>query len=404
MKTLRVMLSAPVALDAALPWALFDATGRVADRGVGRRSTWPAADRLEAVVAASAVRMTSIALPPLAPSRVSAAAAFALEDQLAGPAQAQHIATSRQAADGRVTVVIVAQSIAAAIAQSRDPAFARAIAEPDLATPDTAWHWCAADSGNGFVRLPDGSAFAVDVDSADALPAELLVALERARADGASRPVVTVDRAATDAQLARWSETGVSFARGKPWRWLEAPPQRFADAIDLLQGAFAVTPREAPSRAFWRALRPAFALAAAAAVIHVVAATGDWTAVNVESWRRASAWTDVARAAGVAATEARDPTSAKTAIERRHAQVRHAHGLAAPSDALPLLARASPALAVLAPGTIRSASYADGHWTFDLPRLDAATLTRLDEALRNAGTPALAATSDSGTRVRVGAP
>jgi hypothetical protein len=406
MKTLRVLVAAPQALDRATPWALFDASGRVVDRGAGARSSWPAADRAEAVLAAQAVRMTSIDLPPVAPSRTGAAARFALEDQLAGPADAQHLAVSAQRAGGRVIVVIAARRDVAALAASRAPRFARVIAEPDLAGPAAAWRWCQPDDGaGGFVRLPDGGAFPVGASAPASMPPELAHALDRASRDGAAPPEVVVHRAVDDADLAQWSrESGVTFRRGGPWRWDQAPTQRFTEAIDLLQGEFAAAPREAPARVLSRIFAPAFALLVVAAIVHLLAAIGDWTAVNLEAWRQARAWVDLARTAGVPDSDANDTASAKLAIAKRHAEMRRAHGLAAPSDALPLLARAAPAFATLPPGMMKSATYADDHWTFDLAPLDAPTFARLDAALRGAGTPALAATSEAGTRVRIGAP
>jgi hypothetical protein len=84
--------------------------------------------------------------------------------------------------------------------------------------------------------------------------------------------------------------------------------------------------------------------------------------------------------------------------------LRHAQGLTAPDDALPLLARAAPALAVLPTGTVKSASFADGHWTLDLAGADAAAVGDFDARMRAAGVPALVATSAAGTRVRFGGP
>jgi type II secretory pathway component PulL len=51
---------------------------------------------VEAVLAASQVRIVSLALPLLAPARVAAAATFAVDDQLAGPLDAHHLAVSTQ--------------------------------------------------------------------------------------------------------------------------------------------------------------------------------------------------------------------------------------------------------------------------------------------------------------------
>jgi hypothetical protein len=92
------------------------------------------------------------------------------------------------------------------------------------------------------------------------------------------------------------------------------------------------------------------------------------------------------------------------ALGRRYAALRHAQDLPAPDDALPLLARATPALAALPAGAVKSATYADGHWTLDLARPDAAAIADLDARLRAAGMPALVAPSATGTRVRFGGP
>ena len=75
----------------------------------------------------------------------------------------------------------------------------------------------------------------------------------------------------------------------------------------------------------------------------------------------------------------------------------------APDDALPLLARAAPALRTLPAGVVKSASYADGHWTLDLARTDATAMAELDTRLKVAGVPALFAASAAGARVRLGA-
>jgi hypothetical protein len=111
----------------------------------------------------------------------------------------------------------------------------------------------------------------------------------------------------------------------------------------------------------------------------------------------------LAEAAGIPAEQARTPAAAQAALARRYAELRHGQGLAAPGDALPLAARAAPALAVLPIGSIRSATYADGHWTFDIARIDEAALREFDVRMREAGLPVLTATTPAGTRARFGA-
>ena len=411
MTTLRILVAAPMAAAPEVPWALYDAAGTCVATGRGPASAWPDAQRIEAVVAASQVRLASVALPPLPADRVAAAAAFALEDQLAGPVDDQWLAAAPQRPDGRVVTVIATRALVADLsaraASSALSRLSRVVAEPELADPGAGACWCVADdrsAGDGFVRLADGSAIAVGPVAADgALPPELVLAVARAQPDGSATQQVRVDATATDALLARWArDAGVAFVRGTPWSWHAAPAARYDTAVDLLQREFALrAPRPAGSRA--RMFVPALWIAAAALALHVTATIGEWAWWRVEAWRTARAWTEVAVAAGVPAAEAQTPASARLALARRYAQLRHAQGLPAPEDALPLLARVAPALAPLPQGTVKSAVYADGHWTLDLQPTNAAVIRELDARLKRTGTPAIVATGATGTRLRLGA-
>ena len=406
MTILRVLLGAPFAANEALAWGLFDAAGACVRTGRSVASEWPAADRVEAVLAASQVRIASVALPPLAPARVAAAAGFAVDDQLAGPKEAQHLAVSRQAADGRVRVIIAARSIVAGVRSSSTLRAARIIAEPDLAPPYRGWRWCAAapNDSDGFVRRSDGSAFPVSVANAGSgLPPELALALAQARRDNTQPQEIRVEFDAADADLGRWQhEAGIAFVRGAAWRWTAAPASAFADAVDLLQGDFALAPPPAAG-ARVRLFAPALALAVAALGLHVVATVGEWGWLRVDAWRNARAWSAVATSAGIASDAAATPATAKAEVARRYAQLRHEHGLAAPDDALPLLARAAPALRALPPGAVKTATYRDAHWTLDLSLNNADAVAALDAQLRQSGVPALLAATSAGVRVRLGA-
>lgn len=402
MTILRVLVAAPPPADQPQQWALYDGAGRTMRVGSDRPAAWPAADTTEAVVAATQVRVATLLLPPVAPAQLASAAAFALEDQLAGPVEGQHLAASRQQGDGRVRVAIVARPLIAALAGGRS--FSRVIVEPDLAEPVAAWRWCA-DEERGFVRCPDGSAFSVDPPRRDApLPAELALALERAARTDARPTGVRVDANVGDADLARWEhDTGIAFTRGEPWRWYEATPGAFAAATDLLQGAFALAPPTRKAERI-RAFRWAAFLAGAALAFHIAASVGEWAWLKVESLREARAWASLAAAAGIPPDQADTPAAAHAALVRRHAALRHAAGLAAPGDALPLLARATPGLAALPGGAIRRATYADGSWTFELTLADDAAMRAFDAQMRAAGVPALIAHTAAGTRARFGGP
>src|SRR4030095_15997363 len=102
MTTLRVLIDAAPARDRAQAWALFDSADACMRAGRDPPDAWPALDRVKPGLAAAQERIASVALPPLPPARVAAAAAFAVDDQLAGPQDAQHLAASTQQPGGRV--------------------------------------------------------------------------------------------------------------------------------------------------------------------------------------------------------------------------------------------------------------------------------------------------------------
>lgn len=403
MTVLRVRLDAPPAPESAEAWALFDAAGACVRKGRDREAAWPSADRMEVVLAAAQVRIASVLLPPMPASRVAGAAAFALEDQLAGPNIAHHVAASTQARDGRVRVAIVARSLVAQLVDAF-PNVARVVAECDLAPPAAEWRWCSsAPEAAGFVRRPDGSAFPTDPPSADGtLPAELRLALGQARRSESASVLVRADAPFPAMLLAKWQrETGIEFVAGAPWQWEAAGAAAFAGAIDLLPPpthASDAGSRSTPGRLF----APALFVAGAALTLHVLASSIEWASLRLQSWRDAKEWTSLATAAGVAPEAIATPARARIALSRSYAQLRHDHGLPAPEDALPLLARAAPALASLPPGSVKRASYADGHWTFELALADAATISELDARMRGAGVPALVAQTPAGARIRIG--
>jgi len=124
-----------------------------------------------------------------------------------------------------------------------------------------------------------------------------------------------------------------------------------------------------------------------------------WSWLGVERWRLAGALVDTAKAAQL--PDAQTADAAAQAIARQYSAARHRASQSAPVDALPLLARAAPALSSLPAGALRSARYAGDAWTLDLVELDAATLSRLERRLGDAGLDALAAPASGGTRMRL---
>src|SRR6266480_139824 len=141
MSTLRVLLAASPSSPAS--WALFDAAGRCVQRGSDASGAWPRSERREAVLTADLVRIIALKVPPMPPTRLAAAAGFALEDQLATTGEAPTIAVSAQQSGGTVLACIAARDAIAAVV-AWEPSFDRIIAEPALAPIHTGWTWYAS--------------------------------------------------------------------------------------------------------------------------------------------------------------------------------------------------------------------------------------------------------------------
>ena len=219
---------------------------------------------------------------------------------------------------------------------------------------------------------------------------------------GSAPSCVRVDAPFAASSLSRWQrETGVDFRPGSPWRWEAAPPAAYADAVDLLPAmrALRAVAHESGGGSCPRT-RPCRGGAPHPCRCH----RRRMTSLRYPTWRTEREWIGIAAEAGVPPDAATSPATARAALARRYEALRHGQGLPAPDDALPLLARAMPALVVLPAGAVKSASYADGHWTLDLGRPDVATIADLDARLRAEGVPALVAASATGTRVRFGGP
>jgi len=394
MSVLRVVLEAVPLPARAAAWALFDAHGHRLRSGHGVPSTWPDAARREGVLAASRVRLASLPLPPMPADRVGAAAAFALEDVFARPASEQHLHVSARDAHGRVMATVTQRALVDAL--SRD--FARLVAEPALAPLPKAgrWLWLTSAADDTFIRQPDGAAFPVSHPrDALTLPTELTLPLMQSGAGLARPAAVDVAFAVTDAQLDAWSAaTRVPFARGEPWHW-DGDGQQFARVPDLVPAANGATKAPSGARRTWRW---AGAIAAMAIIGAAMATIMEWSWLRIDHWRTQRGIVAVATDAGV--TGVTEPDAAASALARRWADARHKVARPVPGDAMPLLARAAPALGALPAGALKSATFSPGQWTFELGVMPPAAVTAFAQQLANRGLLSLAATNASGTRLR----
>jgi hypothetical protein len=274
------------------------------------------------------------------------------------------------------------------------------VAEPDLAPSDGTWRWCAGADGRGFVRRPDGSAFAADAPEGGELPAELAAALAHARRDtgtaGAAPARVVADAPVDAERLAAWSQaTGATFARGTPWSLDRVPEAAWSSAPDVRMGRSAVAAM--PPASVARHFVPAFALALAALALHVVLTTAGWARDRYVAWRADRAVVELARGAGIDPVP--DARAAEAALAKRAAGTLHASARMSESDALPMIARAAGPLATLPPGSLRKLTYGDRRLVADLGALDEARVARLMRDLRAAGLAPVAAQAGGGLRI-----
>ena len=190
----------------------------------------------------------------------------------------------------------------------------------------------------------------------------------------------------------------MAFVAAQAFRWDEVDADAVAQAPDLLARENPA-PASVAAGATLRAFRLPLAIAAIALGVHVLALTAQWSWLSVDRWRTSRALVDAAAQAGV--PDASTPSQAVSAIAQRHAGLLHRASKDAPGDALPLLARAAPLLATLAPGTLRSATYSGGAWTLEFAATRPDALAAITHGLADAGVDALVASVASGTRLRL---
>ncbi|HJU24424.1 MAG TPA: type II secretion system protein GspL [Casimicrobiaceae bacterium] len=396
---LRVFVAGFPSAERPPHWVRYALDGRAIAHGQDVPSRLPADPNVEIVLAAHQARLVALALPPMPRSRLAGAARYALEDQIASAPGESCIALAKQT-NGTCIAAIASQALIRAI-ESHVPRASRIVPESALAPCADGWTWCRSATGDGFVRRADGSAFVVtQADANDDLPLELAAALDVAKRTHDTPSRVRVAFSIDAAQLTRWSQSsGIAFAAAPAWRWEDAPAAAFAAAPDFRSDDDKLGDTTANRTGIVRAFRPALLLGGLALALYVGGLAVQWSYLTFENWRLSRAL--VSEAAAAQLTDAATPAAAVAAIARRNAEVLHHAMKSVSTDALPLLARAAPALDALPTRTLRSARYAGGAWTLELGKVDAATLSRVTRSLAATGIDTLSAPTQAGTRMRL---
>ncbi|MBK7470110.1 MAG: hypothetical protein IPI73_05210 [Betaproteobacteria bacterium] len=365
----------------------------------------PRAERSVLVVPATRMRTLLVAVPPTPAAKLPAVVRFALEEQLAGAVEAQHVVIAAQRERAAVVHVLDRRWLQDALASLARHGVrpATAVAESDLAprAPDALGTWIWRDDG-GFLLEAGGRVTVLD-QSPDALPSGLLLALRRAvppAARGETAPpdvrVVVRGPAALAGRGAAWSRaTGVSFAIEPEWTWRDTASDAFASAVNLLTpeldgGAAPATAGKGPHglrRALWWLL--------AALLLHAGASAAEWATL---AWRKATLERDIRATVAAAAPALTGDLDA--AWRKHYAAARHRLGKTAPDDALPLLAEAAAALPDLPPGALRVISFDAGSLTLDFDRSAAGAVAAALPVWQDRGLAVLQAEAPGGLRVR----
>ena len=384
MTVLRVLLAAAPAADRAEAWALFDAAGACVRKGRDRhgRLARRRSDRGRARRVAGAHR--DVALPPMPASRVAGAAALRARRPARGPrrrASRRRVGAGSRRPRARRDRRAIARCRPSSTAA---PDVARIVAECDLAAPATDWRWCAREpDAAGFVRRPDGSAFPADAPSPDgALPPELALALAQARRGESPAPRVRVDapvpsRRRSRAGIAKPASNSFAARRGsgRPRAPRRSPAPSTSCRAPRADDA---APGSKPGRLF------APALAARRRGARAPRGRELRRMGSAARWKRGAMRRNGRRSPPRPASRRRPPPPPPRralALARRYAELRHAAWHARTRRrAAASRARRARARRRLPAGSVKRASYADGHWTLDLALADPAAIGELDAA------------------------
>lgn len=321
------------------------------------------------LVPSEQVRLLAVDLPLASKAKRLEALPFAIEEAIAEPAEALHLALGAEIDPKRYLAGVVRHDAMAAWVEIAEEAeLGQAALVPDaLALPrpgETEWAVDLAGE-RAMVRAGDGTGFAC--------PAAMLLPAWEA----AGRPRVLSYGAPLPAAMAA-SDASASVAA--------LSERLLAPGLDLRQGVY--SRRRAALPNVWRRLAWIVAIGA---IAHVVIATADTLMLQRIADRRAEETRAAFAAAAPGATPGDDLAATVTDMLPT--------GSSAPPDGfVPLVNRVSGALGPLAGGiAVRSMTFQANVLTLDLDGTDAGLPARIEGALRGAGVSGNVTRSPDGT-------
>jgi general secretion pathway protein L len=379
MTVLRVRC--PLDDDSALcQWTLIDA-GRAPIEGEGPVDELPRhARRVELVLPAAEVLITRARLPPRARRRGGDVLGYALEEEMLGGPEDNHVVWLGLADGEDVLAVFDRQGL-----QRRLDALAnlgmRAVEVycETLLLPHIPGEWSLAWNGSeGFVRTAQHVGGATVFGDHGSPPLSLELMLEEAAGSDAYPRSIAIYPAAPGAlpDLDAWQSTlGVDLRDAGEWTWRTSAVD--PDVRLMREGRRLHVSSGALAR-----LRPAAWIAASALILHGVALVIDWSKLAFEQRELRQQIEARFRSVFPDAAAVEDPA---LQMRRRLAQARHAAGAPDPGDFLPLLETTASGMSELPPATLRVISYEGGQLTLELGPVDEAQLRRTTARLTQAG-------------------
>jgi len=329
--------------DAPLAWVHLDTRGERIDAGSAPLAGLPHADACELVIPAEAVLLTRAALPRGSKQKMRPLLAYAIEDRLVAEPDAVHVAAGPRLADGQTVLAAIDKAWLARVLARFDEAGLR----PRSAWPETllatlpADGWVMVwDGRGGFLRSGEHAGISLDGGSSTQPPTALVLSVAEARAAATlpHRLLLRLREGAPTPDVEAWSHAlGMTVELGLAWTPLRHP-EAAGSGIDLLQGAFAPSN---PMREWWPQMRLPLILAGLIVLLQVGASTTEWLLLSREKQQLQAA---MERSFREAFPDARVVVDAPLQMQRNLDELRRATGQIAPTDFLPLLARAASAL------------------------------------------------------------
>jgi len=390
-------------------WAYINA-GLDAVAGEGPLTSIPRrAERTQLIIPANQVLITRAMLPPEINRRAGSVLAYAIEDQLAGEPEANHVswlgATAPVPDDATVVNAVLAVIDKQGLRNWSDALDENGIRDFEvqcemLLLPLKPHEWSLAwDGHEGFMRTAELEGATTDFGDRESPPLSLRLALEEAEQQGVRPQLISIFARNADAapDMDAWQRTlGVPVRLAGPWDWRTA----------LSPGGVNLTQERRHWHGFRRLLngllprlRPAAWVIGLALTVHAASLTADWMLLAREQQALRQQIAERFRTVFPEAVSVSDP-----ALQLRHklAQMRHAVGQQDDGDFLPMIAKVAAAMSDLPQDMLRNLSYEYGKMTIEISDMDDARLraivSRLTQLSLNVDTSAASVSPAKGAR------